>query len=261
MKLLLIVLGLLSLWRLPSGDAANLSRRSSSLEDRPRRNVSVDHSNSSGNKLRGARSVLAARVVDERGNTVHLRSTGHPPSRRIVKPFVTSSGGRPSSSGRVTSSRGRVTSSRGVNRQLTVGSRPSGGQRRRFSPSAQARAVFSPAKKQNIAPKLPRTQEVVHSVYPQAYESHEGVNARNMTLFLFRRSDRPSHYVDRTSGTGTLYTSRRGACPAMPLSGCSPLPRGGLPRSCANDYQCGDHLKCCYDPCLTINKCVRPVAG
>ncbi|XP_037071815.1 uncharacterized protein LOC119093013 isoform X3 [Pollicipes pollicipes] len=118
-----------------------------------------------------------------------------------------------------------------------------------------------PTKKQNIAPKLPRTQEVVHSVYPQAYESHEGVNARNMTLFLFRRSDRPSHYVDRTSGTGTLYTSRRGACPAMPLSGCSPLPRGGLPRSCANDYQCGDHLKCCYDPCLTINKCVRPVAG
>ncbi|XP_043199131.1 uncharacterized protein LOC122368884 isoform X2 [Amphibalanus amphitrite] len=91
-------------------------------------------------------------------------------------------------------------------------------------------------------------------------QAHSPPNAQNMETFLIQRKHGPGHYVDGTAGTGTLLSSRRGQCPVVDQSRCPPLPSGPLPPSCSNDYQCREPTtKCCYDPCLTVSKCVRPV--
>ncbi|KAF0308371.1 hypothetical protein FJT64_002168 [Amphibalanus amphitrite] len=98
------------------------------------------------------------------------------------------------------------------------------------------------------------------SEYEHGLEPHMPLNAGKMATFLIKKSTQKRPYLDRTKGLGTLHTSRRGQCPVVDQSRCPPLPSGPLPPSCSNDYQCREPTtKCCYDPCLTVSKCVRPV--
>ena len=98
---------LLALCCLPGGDSSNLSFGRPPLDVSPHPPVRV------------GRSLLAARVTDDRGRPVYLRSNGTPSRRTVVNPFVTS--------------HGPVTSQK----QVTSGRWTPGGQRpkRRHSPA------------------------------------------------------------------------------------------------------------------------------